>query len=91
MGKIQARIPDEVQEVASAVIKSTGLTVSDAVRMFMTRIARDRALPLDLFQPNPETLRAIEDAEMGRVERTSLDGLRAMIRDDKAEVCKSAK
>ncbi|OLL50132.1 type II toxin-antitoxin system RelB/DinJ family antitoxin [Bartonella henselae] len=90
-GKIQARIPDEVQEVASAVIKSTGLTVSDAVRMFMTRIARDRALPLDLFQPNLETLQAIEDAEMGRVERTSLDGLRAMIRDDKAEVCKSAK
>ncbi|QEE08584.1 type II toxin-antitoxin system RelB/DinJ family antitoxin [Bartonella kosoyi] len=91
MGKIQARIPDEVQEVASAVIKSAGLTVSDAVRMFMTRIARDRALPLDLFQPNPETLQAIEDAEMGRVERTSLDGLRAMIRDDKAEVCKSEK
>ncbi|MDM9997334.1 damage-inducible protein [Bartonella henselae] len=91
MGKIQARIPDEVQEVASSVIKSTGLTVSDAVRMFMTRIARDRALPLDLFQPNLETLQAIEDAEMGRVERTSLDGLRAMIRDDKAEVCKSAK
>ncbi|UNF39078.1 type II toxin-antitoxin system RelB/DinJ family antitoxin [Bartonella krasnovii] len=91
MGKIQARIPDEVQEVASAVIKSTGLTVSDAVRMFMTRIARDKALPLDLFQPNPETLQAIEDAEMGRVERTSLEGLRAMIRKDKAEVCKSAK
>ncbi|ATO57107.1 type II toxin-antitoxin system RelB/DinJ family antitoxin [Bartonella sp. 1-1C] len=91
MGKIQARIPDEIQEVASAVIKSTGLTVSDAVRMFMTRIARDKALPLDLFQPNPETLQAIEDAEMGRVERTSLDDLRAMICEDKAEVCKSAK
>ncbi|WP_074380637.1 type II toxin-antitoxin system RelB/DinJ family antitoxin [Bartonella doshiae] len=91
MGKIQARIPDEVQEIASAVIKSTGLTVSDAVRMFMTRIARDRALPLDLFQPNPETLQAIEDAEMGRVERTSLDGLRAMIRADRTEVRKSEK
>ncbi|EJF82254.1 type II toxin-antitoxin system RelB/DinJ family antitoxin [Bartonella doshiae] len=91
MGKIQARIPDEVQEIASAVIKSTGLTVSDAVRMFMTRIARDKALPLDLFQPNPETLQAIEDAEMGRVERTSLDGLRAMIRADRTEVRKSEK
>ncbi|WP_375644606.1 MULTISPECIES: type II toxin-antitoxin system RelB/DinJ family antitoxin [unclassified Bartonella] len=91
MGKIQARIPDEVQEIASAVIKSTGLTVSDAVRMFMTRIARDRALPLDLFQPNPETLQAIEDAEMGRVKRTSLDGLRAMIREDRTEARKSEK
>ncbi len=49
MGKIQARIPDQVQEIASAVIKSTGLTVSDAVRMFMTRIARDRTLPLKPF------------------------------------------
>ncbi len=49
MGKIQARIPDQVQEIASAVIKSTGLTVSDAVRMFMTRIARDRTLPLGSF------------------------------------------
>ncbi|MBB4076620.1 DNA-damage-inducible protein J [Bartonella fuyuanensis] len=73
------------------MIKSTGLTVSDAVRMFMTRIARDRALPLDLFQPNSETLQAIEEAEMEPVERTSLDGLRAMIRDDKAEICKSEK
>ncbi|WP_375631376.1 MULTISPECIES: type II toxin-antitoxin system RelB/DinJ family antitoxin [unclassified Bartonella] len=92
MGKIQARIPDEVQEIASAVIKSTGLTVSDAVRMFMTRIARDRALPLDLFQPNPETLRAIEDAEMRRIEEhTSLDGLRTMIREDRTEMRKSEK
>ncbi|EJF87312.1 MULTISPECIES: type II toxin-antitoxin system RelB/DinJ family antitoxin [Bartonella] len=91
MGKIQARIPDEIQEIASTVINSTGLTVSDAVRMFMTRIARDRALPLDLFQPNPETLQAIEDADMGRVKHTSLDGLRTMIRNDKARVCKSEK
>ncbi len=59
--------------------------------MFMTRIARDRALPLDLFQPNPETLQTIEDAEMGRVERTSLEGLRAMIREDRSEVRKSEK
>ncbi|GAA5103361.1 type II toxin-antitoxin system RelB/DinJ family antitoxin [Bartonella jaculi] len=91
MGKIQARIPDEIQEIASAVIKSTGLTVSDAVRMFMTRIARDRALPLDLFQPNPETLQAIEDAEIGCMERTSLSGLRTMIRQDRNEMRKSEK
>ncbi|WP_343358206.1 hypothetical protein AAJP84_06730 [Bartonella schoenbuchensis] len=49
-------------------------------------IARDQALSLDSFQPNSETLQAIEDAEMGRVERTSLNGLRAMIRKDKADL-----
>ena len=58
MATIQARVPDEIQDVATAVIKATGLTVSDAVRMFMTRIATERALPLDLFQPNAETVQA---------------------------------
>jgi len=48
MAKIQARVPDEIQDIANLVIKSTGLTVSDVVRMFMTRIATDKALPLDL-------------------------------------------
>ena len=85
MAKIQARIPDDVQNVASAVIEATGLTVSDAVRMFMTRIAMDRALPLDLFQPSPETVQAIQDARAGRMTRTSLEGIRTLLREDEDE------
>ena len=79
MAKIQARIPDDVQNVASAVIEATGLTVSDA------RIAMDRALPLDLFQPSPETVQAIQDARAGRMTRTSLEGIRALLREDEDE------
>ncbi|AQX30832.1 hypothetical protein [Bartonella schoenbuchensis] len=45
-------------------------------------IAKNRALPFDSFQPNLETLQAIEDVEVGRVKRTSLNGLRAMIHND---------
>jgi DNA-damage-inducible protein J len=85
MAKIQARVPDEIQDIANAVIKSTGLTVSDAVRMFMTRIATDRALPLDLFQPNPETVQAMEDAQAGRVDRTTIGAILAAIDKDRAE------
>eukprot|EP00887_Chlorella_sp_A99_P003815 scaffold32.g3815.t1 len=85
MAKIQARVPDEIQDVASAVIKSTGLTVSDAVRMFMMRIARDRALPLDLFQPSSETLQAIEDAEAGRLTPTTIEGILADIEEAQRE------
>lgn len=65
MAKIQARVPDEIQDVATAVIKATGLTVSDAVRMFMMRIAADKAMPLDLFKPNTETLAAFAEVEHG--------------------------
>jgi len=77
MAKIQARVPDEIQDIANIVIKSSGLTVSDVVRMFMTRIAIDRALPLDLFRPNTETLRAIEEAESGQLTLTTIDDIMA--------------
>jgi len=81
MAKIQARVPDEIQEIATTVIKSTGLTVSDAVRMFMTRIATDRALPFDLFRPNAETLQAIEEAESGKLTLTTIDDIMADIEE----------
>jgi len=82
MARVQARVPDDIQEVANAVIRATGLTVSDAVRVFMTRIATDRALPLDMFQPNAETVQAMQDAKHGKLTRTTLDGIRALIRQD---------
>jgi DNA-damage-inducible protein J len=66
MAKIQARVPDAIQERANAVIKSNGLTVSDVVRMFMTRVAEDKTLPPDLFQPHTETRRTAPDAQAWR-------------------------
>ena len=42
---VQARIDREVKEEASAVLAAMGLTVSDAVRLLLTRIAREKALP----------------------------------------------
>lgn len=82
MAKIQARVPDEIQSIATAVIQATGLTVSDAIRMLMVRIATDKALPLDLFQPSLETVQAIHDARNGNVTRTSLAGLRSLMREE---------
>ena len=63
--KIQSRVPGDIQAVADKVIKAAGLTVSDVVRVLMTRIARDKAIPLWLFQPTAETLAAVEqDSKM---------------------------
>lgn len=82
MAKIQAYVPDEIQDVATAIIEATGLTVSDAVCMFMTRVATDRALPLSLFQPSSESERALRNAKDGKLTRTTLDGIRSLIRDE---------
>ena len=46
---VQTRIDADVRDRASAVLKSMGLTVSDAVRILLTRTANEGVLPLELF------------------------------------------
>ncbi len=45
---VQARIDDDVKERATAVLHNMGLTVSDAVRILLTRVANEGALPAGL-------------------------------------------
>ncbi|MCL1961818.1 MAG: type II toxin-antitoxin system RelB/DinJ family antitoxin [Desulfovibrionaceae bacterium] len=73
---VQARVPGEIQEVANQVIQACGLTVSDVVRVLMTRIAQDKVIPAELFRPNAETLAAFAEIERGRLKRfESVDAL----------------
>lgn len=73
---VQARVPGEIQDVANQVIQASGLTVSDVVRVLMTRIAQDKAIPPMLFQPNAETLEAFAEVERGELKRfESVDAL----------------
>jgi len=58
---VRARIDENLKDEASAVLDALGLTVSDVVRMTLTRIARDKALPFELATPNADTLAAIEE------------------------------
>ncbi|MGJ7043786.1 DNA-damage-inducible protein J [Shinella sp. BE166] len=46
---VQTRIDSDVRDRASAVLESMGLTVSDAVRILLTRTANEGALPLELL------------------------------------------
>lgn len=45
---VQARIDADVKDRATAVLEGMGLTVSDAVRILLTRTANEGALPLEL-------------------------------------------
>src|SRR6202012_461859 len=44
---VQTRIDAEIKERAMSVLESMGLTVSDAVRILLTRVANEGALPFD--------------------------------------------
>jgi DNA-damage-inducible protein J len=51
---VQVRIDPEIREKASQVLARSGLTVSDAARILLTRIANDEALPYGLVSEDPE-------------------------------------
>ncbi|MQT12047.1 type II toxin-antitoxin system RelB/DinJ family antitoxin [Segnochrobactrum spirostomi] len=59
---VRARIDEDVKEEAEAVLSYFGLTLSDAIRLTLTRVARDKALPLELKIPNAETQAAIAES-----------------------------
>jgi len=45
---IQTRIDAEIKDRAAAVLEGMGLTVSDAVRILLTRVAHEGGLPVGL-------------------------------------------
>ena len=51
---VQTRIDSGVKERAAAVLDELGMTVSDAVRILLTRTANEGALPFSLTQTSAE-------------------------------------
>jgi DNA-damage-inducible protein J len=80
---VQARIDSEVKEEATAVLAAMGLTVSDAVRLMLTRVAREHALPFDPLIPNPKTIEALKEARRGQLQ--SFDSVDDLMDDLNAE------
>ena len=76
---VQTRVNRTVKKKAAAVLQDVGLTVSDAVRLLLTRVARDKALPFELLTPNAETEAAMKAARAGQAERVTLDELQAVL------------
>ncbi len=66
---VRARIDEKTKDEAAAVLAAIGLTVSDAFRLMMVRIAKDKAIPFDPLLPNAETIEAMKEARRGGHER----------------------
>ena len=59
---VRARVDQKLRDEAAAVLDELGLTVSDVIRITLTRVARERALPFELKIPNAETRAAMLEA-----------------------------
>ena len=73
---VRARIDGNIKEEATAVLAAMGLTPSDAFRILMTRVAKEKALPFEPLVPNKETIEAMKEARKGKLKSfTSVDDL----------------
>ncbi len=68
---VRARINGDIKEEASAILAAMGLTPSDAFRILMTRIAREKILPFEPLSPNAETIAAMKEARKGKLKSFS--------------------
>ena len=80
---VRARIDHDVKEEAASVLASIGLTLSDAYRMLLIRVARDRALPFEPLIPNTATVEAMRAARRGELETVS--GVAGLLSDLNAD------
>jgi DNA-damage-inducible protein J len=80
---VRARIDEHTKEEASAVLATMGLTVSDAFRIMLTRIAREKALPFEPLVPNATTLAAMKEARQGGLK--SFANIQALMADLNAD------
>ena len=77
---VQTRIDPALKERAAAVLDKMGLTVSDAVRILLTRIANEGALPF-AFATDP----AVHDAWFRAKVQEALDDPRSAIPHEDVE------
>lgn len=59
---LHIRVDDDTKEQATLALTAMGLSMSDAVRLFLRRVVIDQAFPLELKVPNAETLAAMQES-----------------------------
>ena len=64
---VRSRIDGHIKEQAATVLAAMGLTVSDAFRMMLTRVAVEKALPFEPLIPNAKTIAAMKAARSGEL------------------------
>lgn len=80
---VRARIDEHVKEEAAIVLESMGMTISDAFRLLLTRVAKEKALPFEPLVPNDETIEAIKEARRGKLK--SFESVNGLIKDLNAD------
>ncbi len=73
---VHVRIDEKLKQKAGKALAAMGMSVSDAVRLLLVRVAAEQALPFEIRVPNPTTVKALQAAEKRKGRKlTSPDAL----------------
>lgn len=79
---VHVRVEEDTKQLATEALASMGLSVSDAVRLFLHRVVAEQAFPLELKVPNAETRAAIaESRAMMKARRARFETADALFDD----------
>ncbi len=66
---VRARIDSDTKARATEALQDMGLSVSDAIRMLLLRVAEEKRLPFAVQVPNATTVKAMKELQEGRGQR----------------------
>lgn len=65
-----------IKEKAKEIYKQYGVSLSEAINMFLVQSVMERGLPFEMKIPNEETVAAMNEIRQGKTEKVSLEQLR---------------
>ncbi len=71
---VHVRVDEKTKQRAAKTLAGMGISVSDAVRMLLVRVAAEKALPFDVKVPNTTTVKAMRAADQGKGKRLKSAG-----------------
>ena len=80
---VRARIDADTKDRATEALHAMGLSISDAIRLLMLRVADERRLPFEIKAPNATTRKAIKELEAGKGKKFS--SVKALMADLNAD------
>lgn len=80
---VRARIDTATKQRAAEALEAMGLSVSDAIRLLMMRVADERRLPFEVKAPNAATRKAIAELETGKGKK--FKSVKALMKDLNAD------
>ena len=71
---VHIRVDEKVKARAAKALSTMGISVSDAVRILLVRVAAEKALPFEVKVPNRTMVKAMEAADRGKGKRFKSGG-----------------